>query len=1483
VYVPPLLGGRKRLFELKIVIRWRPLALFGIAFLGLALRLYGLDWDQIQARSQLLIRLYGAAFALGNNFHPDERQILFHVVQLSWPKSLAQFLDATVSPLNPHFFAYGSFPLYLLATTGNVLSHISPAFITFANLTLTGRFINALFDTGTILLTGCLGLLLTNDRTPGRKYAWSVALLAAALVAFTPLQVQLSHFYTVDTMLLFFVTLTVLACVVLVDTDKPVRWSLLAGLGYGLALATKFSAAPLVVPLAVALAMRGYRQGIFSIAKPFTYAVFATLVSFLIAMPYAFLDMREFIQQVSEQGGLARGSLDYPYVRQFAGTIPFLYQAENILFWGMGLTLGLAVVAGFIWLGWRIWKRSAGLWLVVLSWVVVYGAITVSFYVKFMRYMLPLYPFLTLIAASVLIAFVRYVRTSAEGAKSQVTRSPTNRLIVKTLPYAAIVIVLFGTIFQGLALLNVYSQPNTRIQASSWIFTHLKPGSVLTYEQWDDALPVAVDNHDASLFHQASYVDASGQPQQGLDLYGDDTVAKAQQLANILPTVDAITMASDRLDQSIPRFPCRYPLTIHYYQLLFSGQLGFHLAAQFENHPNLLGITLNDSGADESYSVFDHPTSRIFVRDNPYPYTSNQLFHKLLQGVQLPTLCANLSGAQRSLLLSPQEISDNQQSPPFGVQFPANSFSNSFPILIWWLMLILLGVLAYPFIFFVFHRFSDRGYIYGKTLGILLLAYCVWILAWLHLIAFSHLSTLIVLVFFFTLSIVLIVWQRQTLKAFLLQHWRLLLIEEAIFTLAFLLFVYIRSLNPDLWNVYFGGEKPMELAFLNAVLRSPYMPPYDPWFAGGYINYYYYGYVIFGACIKLTGFMPGVAFNLAIPTIFALTFTSVVTLVYSFARSFPIALLGGYFAALIGNFDGILQLKDRFLAMLAKLQPPNFDYWRSSRIIPFTINEFPFWSFLFADLHPHVIDLPIAVLMLGVVGSLLLASDKRDSRSGERRSGNILLYLLAAFTFGTIACVNPWDMPVYALLLGVVLFLRKLQEHKGKPKSELFISVGFTLILVVSLCGLGYLFFLPFYATYEQLYVNGLGFVSQGTDLNYYLTISGLWIFIALSFFLFEFYRWWMRMRNSRARTHRKYLLAIEGLSTRWISVYIVVSGIVVVIAGLLGTKLLLALAICLGTFLFIVKLKDAMFNFMPIKGASTILEEEDPLVFETLTSTGAVQNKIVARSSAFDTNARFTYILLLAGLCISLGLEIVYVRDFLDGGDYERMNTVFKFSMQAWLCFAIGGALAVQQLWNLLRGKVRKVWLVIFMLLVLGGSVFLFEGTTSRIHDHQVWIAAQPPVQSARYTPTLNGLAFIEAWYPGDARAVAWINENIAGSPVILEAAAPVSYQWFNRVSIYTGLPDVLGWADHVSEQRYSEQPLNRVTDIGIIYTTTDAIQAITLLHYYHVRYIYVGDLERQAYAQQSTTGLDKFDRMVGNTLRVVYRAQGVTIYEVL
>jgi len=607
----------------KFIVRWRPVVLYGIVLLGFLLRLYGLNWDS------------------GNSFHPDERQIMFHVTVLTWPKSMAQFLDPVNSPLNPHFFAYGSFPLYLLASLGYVLVRISPALGSFTNLTLVGRVLSALFDSGTTLFTGLLALKLTRDDTPGRRYVWRIALLAAALVACTPFQLQLSHFYTVDTILLFFVILTVYGCVHLIDTEHPIRWALLVGLGYGLALATKFSAAPLAVPLLVAVLLRWRKQDFFTSLTSLLIAGFFTIIVLLIAEPYALLDMSNFIQQVADQGSLARGTLDLPYVRQFAGTIPYAYEAKNMLWWGMGLLLGLAAGAGIVWAGMQLWRRKASEfagWLVVLSWILVYGAITGSFFVKFMRYMLPVYPFLTLLAAAVLVSFTRLTwKQVSEVAENGTLRKPSTReRVVRIASISAIMLVLGGTLFQGLALLNVYSQPNTHVQASTWIYNHIKPHSVLTYEQWDDSLPVAIGQNDPSEYTQLVYTNLYGQQTTGLGLYDDDTMAKAQLLAKLLPQTDVITMPTDRLDKSISRLPERYPLTIHYYQLLFSGQLGFHLAKQFENHPHLFGITLDDSGADESYSVFDHPTARIFVRENPYPYTSQQLLQKLLAGVQLP-------------------------------------------------------------------------------------------------------------------------------------------------------------------------------------------------------------------------------------------------------------------------------------------------------------------------------------------------------------------------------------------------------------------------------------------------------------------------------------------------------------------------------------------------------------------------------------------------------------------------------------------------------------------------------------------------------------------------------------------------------------------------------------------------------------------------------------------------------------------------------
>src|SRR5579859_2086425 len=673
----------------KFGMRWQPFLLGGIALCGLVLRLYGLNWDQ------------------GQNLHFDEGTVVEHAFSLGWPTSLMQFLDPVNSPLNPHFFAYGSFPMYLLALVGHLVLHGQAN--TFENFHIVGRILSALFDSGTILLTACIGWRLTKDRGGGRPHAWNVALLAAVLVAFTPAQLQNSHYYTVDVTLVFFVTLTLLASVALVTTEKPVRWLLIAGLGYGLAIATKFSASPLAVLLCLAILLRWYRRrDTWSALSSLSLLGNIALVVFMIAMPYALLDMHTFIDDVSLQGNMVmHGVPFYNFIWEFVGTTPFLFQGREILLWGMGVTLALAALGGLLWQLWYVYAHRTSSWVVVLAWVLLYGGMLGNAYVKPMRYMLPIYSSLILMAASALVCQLRSqwkirfaasegvqedeqvqevqyaqvggrsqevgrVQEAISGTVSRQVLPQTMASIVSTrrhstskapddgsawsgeeslgigqkvvarkslagrwLGIGLIGVVLAGTIFQGLAMVNIYSQPNTRIQASRWMYSHLKAGSVITY-QWFDvpALPLAIDGHDPTTFVQASYKDSDGHVLTGLSPYSHETKAKAHLLASILHKIDAIAIGSESVGVDLRSQAAAYPLDLHFYQLLVHGQLGLHLAAQFEDHPHLLGITLDESGADLGLSIFDHPVSRVFVRDTPYPYTEDQLFHKLADPIK---------------------------------------------------------------------------------------------------------------------------------------------------------------------------------------------------------------------------------------------------------------------------------------------------------------------------------------------------------------------------------------------------------------------------------------------------------------------------------------------------------------------------------------------------------------------------------------------------------------------------------------------------------------------------------------------------------------------------------------------------------------------------------------------------------------------------------------------------------------------------------
>ncbi len=324
---------------------------------------------------------------------------------------------------------------------------------------------------------------------------------------------------------------------------------------------------------------------------------------------------------------------------------------------------------------------------------------------------------------------------------------------------------------------------------------------------------------------------------------------------------------------------------------------------------------------------------------------------------------------------------------------------------------------------------------------------------------------------------------------FLRHRWQLLIVGELVFGAAFLGFVAIRLLNPDIWQPWFGGEKFMEMAFLTGILRSPWFPPVDPHFAGGFINYYYFGLYLVAYLVKLTGIYAEVAFNLAIPMLFALTVTGAYGLAYSavapadrerperawgIRRGLGAALWAPLFVAIIGNLDGLAQIvrslsnlsASSFQSDLPGLQPlvraavgvgevvagraslPPYDFWGPSRVLPATINEFPWWSFLFADLHPHLIGIPMALLFLAAV--LTLVRSARLQWDSQRLYAAALLGLFALL-LGTLAAINLWELPTY-LALGVLALV--VSQYWGKGHIRWGMTLGLTVLYAAGRAGL---------------------------------------------------------------------------------------------------------------------------------------------------------------------------------------------------------------------------------------------------------------------------------------------------------------------------------------------------------------------------------------------------------------------------------------------
>ncbi|HEU5101708.1 MAG TPA: DUF2298 domain-containing protein, partial [Roseiflexaceae bacterium] len=715
---------------------------------------------------------------------------------------------------------------------------------------------------------------------------------------------------------------------------------------------------------------------------------------------------------------------------------------------------------------------------------------------------------------------------------------------------------------------------------------------------------------------------------------------------------------------------------------------------------------------------------------------------------------------------------------------------------------------------------------------------------------------------------------------------RAILTVEALFLGAFVFMAVLRALNPDLWQPIWGGEKPFEFGFLNAILRSPVMPPYDPFFSDGMINYYYYGLFMVSVPVKAFGIAPAVAFNLIIPTLFALTLIGSFALVRRLTGRVWAGLAGGAFVALLGNLssafpsglsEGLAPVRQALsTGGLAGFGARLGDwFWGPSRVIYseklITINEFPYWSYLFADLHPHLIAMPVTILVVAVAYELF---DGKPRMKDERPKSEILgpwsLVIgpacLAALALGALAVTNAWDFPTYALLLGGALLGRAWRDTAaGASARNRSRALGGALVIAGGGVVAALLLYLPFFQNYQRpAGVSGIGWVRDGSPLGGFLLIYGL--FLALLVL-------WLagvlaRLARGAGRPARPRALPEAEEQPVGGSA---VLGIVARPASDAGRTLRRALWSVLGLLVIVAALQPQL--------AQGLLAS--PLLLKLGLLAWSCAAALALLSRRLPSAAWFAIWLALLAWAVSLGVELVYIRDHLDGGSAYRMNTVFKFGLQAWILMALAAGAALP---GLARGLRRAGWLAqglawpaIAMLVALA-LIFPLVGTPSRLSNRF-------PVSPG---PTLDGLAFMDlATYDwqgnsislaADADAIRWLNQHITGSPIVLQSSLEFYRAYGVRIAANTGLPTVVSPL-HASEQHDPQQVAVRDLDVQAIYSTFDQNQALRLLSKYHVGYIYVGPIERAAYG---TLGVTKFDQMIGSYLNLAYQNEAVKIYEV-
>jgi YYY domain-containing protein len=709
-------------------------------------------------------------------------------------------------------------------------------------------------------------------------------------------------------------------------------------------------------------------------------------------------------------------------------------------------------------------------------------------------------------------------------------------------------------------------------------------------------------------------------------------------------------------------------------------------------------------------------------------------------------------------------------------------------ILAWALAVEALGLAAAPILRLFFGNRRDSALL-SRPIGLALVAYVSWAATLLPRIPFDRR-----LIFFALLAVAGVSYaidRRTRPRRKDSPFWGPEDKRAAIyFWASTAVFLVIRAAVPEI----LGAEKFMDLAFLNSIARHGAMPPLDPWMAGKTINYYYWGYLLAATLTKLASVTPFVSYNLAVATFAGYSFCGAASLGARLSDGRRgTAIAAGAAAVFAGNLQGAI---DAVKAPFDK----GFDYWHASRVIAEgdTINEFPFFTFFHADLHPHLLAFPYFLAVFVIAHRLC----EPEAAAGKSRWERALPYLFAAFSAGTAVAANAWNLPAIAIALVFACTARAVGS--GPLWRPAALARG-AMAGAATLIG-GLLLFRPYARTYSLPY-NGLGWTTQKSGIFELMGVWGLFFAVAAAAL------WPPRASEEAARRRTDLLLSASA-----------------------GAGLLAA-------FFF---RKPALL----------------PLLFLAILGLTAAIRGTRAGQAAADRTV-FTLFLLLLSLGMIAGCEFVYFKDSY-GDKLQRMNTIFKFYHQAWPLLAVAVVVLAGAAWRAAgaRGAVLRALGVTAAALAL---FYPINATASRLRQREGAFS-------------LDAMPALARRNAGDAAAIAWLEANAAARSVVLEATGD-PYREFARISSHTGLPTVMGWANHEGLWRSNDPEVAvRAQLVRGFYSTADEETALEIVKKFDIRYVILGDLERATHPNADHISGFLFLEPVSKGSTTVYKVRGAS-----